>query len=383
MTYFLKQPAGIFLRSDEELLSVGKDLPVGNYGVNVTPTGEFYLKQVDAFTRPSRIYGSMGTTADRIMRTFSDRTASTGVLLSGEQGSGKTQLAKELSIRAALLVSIPACGATFNQFIQQITTPAVVIIDEFEKLYDSDDQQKLLTLLDGTYPTKKLFVLTCNNMYRIDQHMLNRPGRLFYHLRYKGLEERFIREYCADRLDAKEHTDGIVKLSHAFNAFNFDMLKALVEEMNRFRLTARDALSMMNISPDHGDDENFFITLEFDGNAVPTRCHRSVVECNPLQPFSTYHDWDYATVVTNDDSVPDAQLCAPPSASSLKRKPVKGAATSGWQAELQQLPNEIDWSPAELVEMRIGGSFVFQKGKLRMTLVRKQQTAFSYQQLAF
>ncbi|WP_407305667.1 AAA family ATPase [Acinetobacter sp.] len=287
MTHFLHQPAGIFLRSETELLSVGKELPIGTYMVSQTPQGEFYLTKVENFTRPKKTYGSVQKKANRIMAAFGSRPNSTGVLLSGEQGSGKTMLARELSLMGAdqgmstIIVNSPFCGANFNHFIQMIDVPAVVIFDEFEKLYDNDDQEKMLTLLDGLFPSKKLFVLTANNLWRIDTHMINRPGRIFYHLKYEGLEAEFIREYCEDVLINQNNLKGVEHISIHFHTFNFDMLKALVEEMNRFDMTAMEAVEMLNVTPIDNKDHDHDIQLLIDG-VVIENLYPSEFTGNPL-----------------------------------------------------------------------------------------------------
>jgi hypothetical protein len=123
------------------------------------------------------------------------------------------------------------------------------MFDEFEKVYNNEEQEELLTLLDGIYSSKKLFMLTSNDKWRVDSHMRNRPGRIFYMVDFKGLDENFIREYCYDNLAKPEFktVDTIVNISSVFSAFNFDMLKALVEEMNRYDESPQEAMRILNV----------------------------------------------------------------------------------------------------------------------------------------
>jgi len=92
------------------------------------------------------------------MRTFTDRSNSTGVLLTGEKGSGKTLLAKHLSIMGydmgipTIVINSAWTGDSFNKLIQDIEQPLIVMFDEFEKVYNREEQEKMLTLLDGVYP---------------------------------------------------------------------------------------------------------------------------------------------------------------------------------------------------------------------------------------
>lgn len=312
MTYFLHQPEGIFLRSKEQLLNVGEALEVGTYVVNATPQGEFYLAKVDSFTRPKKLYGTVEKRALRVLASFDDRPNSTGILLSGEQGSGKTMLARELSIMAAekgistIIVSTPYCGAAFNQFIQLIDVPALVLIDEFEKMYDGDDQEKMLTLLDGLFPSKKLFVLTCNKVWRIDEHLINRPGRIFYHLKYVGIETAFVMEYCEDVLKDKSQIDHVVHISKHFSTFNFDMLKALVEEMNRFNMSAQEAVDMLNVSPGSASEDVIHtVELSINGKQITT-LERPRLEINPLEGDPI--EISYRNEVTGDDDYSGKRL---------------------------------------------------------------------------
>lgn len=216
---------------------------------------QFFLTKIKSFNQTGKIYGDAEKRAERILNTFDDRSNSTGVLLSGVKGSGKTLLTKLISIEAerkgypTILVNESFYGEEFNNFISFIKQECVVLFDEFEKTYEWDKQQKLLTILDGTYNSKKLFLLTVNDSSKLEENLDNRPGRIFYNFNYDGIEEKFIREYCNDTLNNKQHIDDVCKVAGLFSDFNFDMLQSLVEEMNRYNETASECMSIMNISP--------------------------------------------------------------------------------------------------------------------------------------
>lgn len=274
MTYFIKTN-NTFNVADERALDIHKLLPVGNYVVNYNSMkDEYSLEGIDDFKLPTKVYGKSNGHCDRIIRSFNDRPGATGVLLSGEKGSGKTLLTKSLSIELkkqdvpTIVINSPFCGDTFNKFIQTILQPCIILFDEFEKTYGSDDQQKILTLLDGVFPTKKLFLLTINDGY-IDPHMRNRPGRIYYQITYKGIEEEFIREYCNDNLKNLSHLDKFVQIAGCFSAFNFDMLKSVVEEMNRFDEGPAEAMAILNSRLEHDYCKvGYDVTAVFNGRKL-------------------------------------------------------------------------------------------------------------------
>jgi hypothetical protein len=287
MSYFLKS-GNSFRVSTKEALDLHETLPVGNYTVKFNEMGNFfYLEKIEDFTSPSRIYGNCVKHTSRIVNTFMSRPATTGVMLTGEKGSGKTLLSKNVSIELAkqdiptIVINTSYHGDTFNQFLQSIDQPCVILFDEFEKVYDSEDQEAILTLLDGVFPSKKLFMLTCNNKWRVDQHMRNRPGRIFYMIDFKGLDSGFITEYCEENLEAKEHTSTIVSIASLFSQFNFDMLKALVEEMNRYGDTPQEALELLNAKPEFDGGSKFNIEVVHDGKEIKE--HTDKFEGNPLK----------------------------------------------------------------------------------------------------
>lgn len=274
MTVFLRN-GSVFRPAAEADLDMHTTLPAGNYYIIKLPMSEVLaLQQIDDFTVPSKLYGSIERQADRILRTYAARPGSTGVLMSGEKGSGKTQLARLVAYKAAklgipcVIINQPWVGDVFNALIQSISQDCIILFDEFEKVYDSDEQKQVLTLLDGVFPSKKLFMLTCNDKWLINDHMRNRPGRIYYLLDFNGLKAEFIEEYCNDRLNDKSQIAGIQKIAQMFAAFNFDMLQAMVEEMNRYGETAQEVLEMLNARPTTDNEGTYDITMVYNGEEV-------------------------------------------------------------------------------------------------------------------
>lgn len=288
MSYYLKE-GEILWPTDKNAFDIKKTLPVGTYVVKMHMQRGFYLEPIAGFDINGKIYGNTERRADRILGTFDSRPNTTGVLLAGEKGGGKTLLAKLISKKAAakdiptLVINTPFTGDSFNTFIQNIDQPCVVVFDEFEKVFDNAEQEQILTLLDGMFPTKKLFILTVNDKYRVNSHMRNRPGRIFYMLEFGGLEVEFIREYCEDNLNDKSHIDQICRLSHLFEAFNFDMLKALVEEMNRYNETPTQALDMLNAKPHDAGRDRHQVTVVCNGKEInSSHVYPSTMRGNPI-----------------------------------------------------------------------------------------------------
>lgn len=271
MSLFIKQGLNYSVTS-KDALDVHEILPGGNYIIKVnSQTEEMYLTKVADFSDPGRVYGSTMKTVDRILKTYVNRPNSTGVLLAGEKGSGKSLMAKEVSRLAmdlgipTIIVSAPWCGEQFNDFLQNITQNCIVLFDELEKVYSKDKQAELLTLFDGVFPTKKLFMVTVNDHYSLSNYLMNRPGRIYYFLNFKGLGKEAIQEYIEANLLNKENADGVEIVASMFGEFNFDLLKAMVEEMNRYDETALEVLHYLNVRPSEEGNASYSVVLSIGG----------------------------------------------------------------------------------------------------------------------
>ncbi len=247
-------------------------LPVGTYTITTPAMGPWYLTEIDDLNTSGKLYGKTTAHTERVLNTFADRPATTGVMLVGEKGSGKSLLAKSISCEgrkkgySTVVINRPLCGEQFNKFIQMLEDPTIIIFDEFEKVYDSKEQEAILTLLDGTYPSKKLFVFTCNNQFRVDYHMRNRPGRIYYLIEFASIESEFIEEYCDDNLKNLDYKKDVVNISSMFTNFNFDMLKAMVEEMNRYNESPAEVVKLLNTKLEYEAGREYTVSMKNQEN---------------------------------------------------------------------------------------------------------------------
>lgn len=376
MTYYLRN-ANTFRVTDENSIDITSHLPADNYLVKADQFGNLFLETVDRFEPLTKYYGDTLRNADRIWRTFKDRSASTGVLLTGEKGSGKTLLAKHLSIMGyeenmpTIVINSSWNGDSFNKLIQDIEQPSIVLFDEFEKVYNREEQEKMLTLLDGVYASKTLFVLTCNDQWRIDSHMRNRPGRIFYSVDFKGLSEEFIRDYCNDVLNNKTYIDQITKIAALFSQFNFDMLKALVEDMNRYNETPQEVMRLLNAKPEYDQNEpDYTVQLIIDGQIVPEQyLGTKEIDYNPLtcDAWTVYYGTDYAD--DEDEYDLEDDLVAVPAVVN-RNEPWRPNRT---RAAKKSVNARAEFTPADLTSVNAkAGSFVFTNAQgQRVQLTKK------------
>ncbi|MCD1628507.1 AAA family ATPase [Marinobacter shengliensis] len=209
------------------------------YSVGFNPMAGFFLtKRGERLTIPEKIYGPVNRKVSKILRSYSHSTKSFGVLLSGDKGSGKTMTSSLVANRCIEELNMPVIliegafdGGGLTEFVEKLGE-CVLFIDEFGKKFNDEegDQGSLLGLFDGTGSSRRLVLLTENNVRDINQYMMNRPGRVHYHFRHEKLDEQIVREYCQDRDITEMVIEQICLRREASKEFSFDVLQAIVNE---------------------------------------------------------------------------------------------------------------------------------------------------------
>ena len=121
----------------------------------------------------------------RVLNNFNKNDKSVGIMLAGTKGTGKTMLAKVIAKESNLPIIIVDSQYPANRlvtFFKQFTTPVCIIFDEIEKNFDTSS---MLDFLDGVEKTtKKLVLMTCNNLNRVSEYLQDRCSRVRYIRKY-------------------------------------------------------------------------------------------------------------------------------------------------------------------------------------------------------
>jgi len=238
-------------------------IPAGNWLVRYDEFNrEYFLEKTDDFTLPSKIYGDTESLAKRYLNTFEDSKKNLGIGLTGLKGTGKSLLAKQVCIFAELPVIIITeefSGSDFSSFLSNIKQESVVFIDEFEKVYENRDaQESFLSILDGVFMGKKLFLFTSNETSKYSNYLINRPGRIHYMKTFDRISDDMLDDILNENLQNKKHIQEFKEIIELIEEANVDMVFALISECNMYKESPRSAVKYLNIRVTN--DSNYSIT---------------------------------------------------------------------------------------------------------------------------
>lgn len=284
MTQFFQQPGAITIAPDFSGIALDR-VPAGYYRIGYNlDAGQYYLANVEPLQVADKIYGSLLQHLPRIEEVFANQTDKPlSILLEGLKGSGKSLLMKTLAKRfverekgIVLMCNTPFTGDAYFEFLQKITQKKIVLMDEFDKVYkEKDDRNKILTLLDGNFASHTMFILTMNASLDSGnfEFFHNRPGRVMFSIKFKGVPADVIEAYARDHLDDESKVGDLVQFVKRFTDFNMDMLSKLINEVNHCpTLTLEEIAEYLNVKPDLTLDD-VYLSAQFFRNGVDLTKH--------------------------------------------------------------------------------------------------------------
>lgn len=220
-------------------------LPKGVYNFTVKEKQNGLLlgfSPVDDFKIPENIVGQ-DKHLTRVINTYNRLGKQMGVLLSGIGGAGKTVLAKRIAMEcvnkgnmSVVVVNSETVGH-LPMMMSMLKDDVVILLDEFEKMFDKVEKQNyLLTLLDGVMDHKHLFLFTCNDINKINPYMLHRPSRIRYHFKFDRVPKEIAHEIIErDYIPVDNNNVAVLKLlTDMIDCLSYDMLFECIKECNLY-----------------------------------------------------------------------------------------------------------------------------------------------------
>lgn len=278
-----------------------KELPAKTFRAAFNKMTGPYLVEAPNLSVKEKAYGGYDTKVEKVMKRFGEFNRSLGVILSGKKGIGKsffTRMMADKAVKSGMpVIIIDGAFPGLVQFIDSIEQEVMVLFDEFDKTFvgldddgdcDTSIQNSLLSMFDGISQGKKLFVITCNEIDRLSEYLVNRPGRFHFHFRFLYPSADEVAEYLHDKLNEKywDEIAAVVSFTQRTN-LNYDCLRAIATELNAGE-SFESAIADLNIL----NTDRLLYDIEVMFNNGKTACQRDV---------RTSFDGDYESFTLRDD----------------------------------------------------------------------------------
>ena len=230
----------------------------------------YYLEVIEEkFEFPHKIYGLERDLINRVKRTYENGTANLGILLNGIKGTGKTvtakQICNELNLPVILINQAFENMSNVAEFISDIEQDVIVFFDEYEKIFKNGDDS-MLTIMDGALNNefRKVFLLTTNSL-RINDNLIQRPGRIRYLKTFGNLTLENILEIVDDKLRFPEFKDSTIQFISQLELITVDIVSAVVQEVNIHQEAPENFEDIFNVSKVRGSHDVYRIIKDSSG----------------------------------------------------------------------------------------------------------------------
>ena len=258
--------------------------------------GEDIFKENGDLSLPTKVYTSKKDEffKKRVLTYFNNAfTDTTGVMLAGTKGTGKTIMAKQLAKESNLPIIIVDPQYPEHRLIKyfkQIVTPVCILFDEVDKSFETE---KMLDFLDGLQKTsKKLVIMTCNNLHKVSEYLQDRCSRIRYLRKYTTDDNLEFLDILINDMGIKNVEEVSKYCRENIKLLSMDNIVAFLNEIKLLEdedCTLDEIISVMNI--DHvslkGETEQKTEMLQY---------HEHIEKTEPSIEYVDYDDFDF-----NDD----------------------------------------------------------------------------------
>ena len=252
-----------------------------------------FIEEDGSLNIPKKLYNAEEDTVfmNRVLKYYNQTTKqTTGIMLEGLKGTGKTVMAKVLALNSNLpiLVVDPETPADkLNAFFTKFTeTEYCIIFDEVEKNWRTTD---LLGYLDGVQSTsKKLVLMTCNEINRVSEYLQDRCSRIRYKRTFKTCDNvRFIKQIIEDKGITDTNDELYTFMATRIENLTIDNILSFIEEKQLFtdldnetiikdlniKLTDTPVVSYTEKLPSSKDELSAFEKEEFENACDTNACN--------------------------------------------------------------------------------------------------------------